>query len=462
MKSKTLAQLYAEHEGKVSDKWSLYLAEYDRIFNEYRFKPIRMLEVGIQNGGSLDIWSKYFSNGEKFIGCDINSDCSLLQYDDPRITFVIGDANSDKTRDTILQRSPEFDIVIDDGSHMSSDIVKTFAKYFPTITDGGVFVAEDLHCSYWEGFEGGLFDPFSSITFFKFLADVINHEHWGVEKRRTDLLRGFFSKYGFKLDEGLLEQVHSIEFINSICVARKSSPQSNLLGYRFIAGNIEKVVSGHAEIMESPLKSPSQTHNCYSSSDLSPYEELPLRLKELADRNGQIEQLNHSVDELLSSKSWRLTAPLRAIGEQFRRIRALRCLILQAVRRDGGVFRTALKVLNVLRREGVMGVKQRLRLGVYSANQPGIIVDGQSVDRNDYTEWIRRYDTLTDEARSKMCERIEAFTHKPLISVVMPTITPIRNGWLRRSSRCVSRFTQIGSYVLLMMHPAILPSGNYL
>jgi len=34
MSYKTLAELYAEHEGKVTDKWSLYLEEYDRIFNE--------------------------------------------------------------------------------------------------------------------------------------------------------------------------------------------------------------------------------------------------------------------------------------------------------------------------------------------------------------------------------------------------------------------------------------------
>ena len=55
-------------------------------------------------------------------------------------------------------------------------------------------------------------------------------------------------------------------------------------------------------------------------------------------------------------------------------------------------------------------------------NQTAIIVaDGQRVECNDYEEWIRRYDTLTDESRSRMRERIEGFEHKPLISIVMPT-----------------------------------------
>ena len=155
MTNETLAQIYIEHKGKVSDKWQLYLEEYDRLFSAYRTKPIRMLEIGIQNGGSLEIWPKYFPNGKKFIGCDVNPDCSRLRYDDSRIAVVIGNANSDSTQGAILQHSPEFDIVIDDGSHLSGDIVKSFAKYFPKIIDGGVFVAEDLHCSYWREFDGG-------------------------------------------------------------------------------------------------------------------------------------------------------------------------------------------------------------------------------------------------------------------------------------------------------------------
>ena len=57
---KSLFELYREHQGKVSDKWSIYLSEYDRLFSSYRDRPVRMLEIGIQNGGSLEIWSKYF------------------------------------------------------------------------------------------------------------------------------------------------------------------------------------------------------------------------------------------------------------------------------------------------------------------------------------------------------------------------------------------------------------------
>ena len=162
MTKKTLEKLYAEHVGKVSDKWSLYFNEYDRILDEYRNKPVRLLEIGIQNGGSLEIWSKYFPNAEKLVGCDINPDCARLSYEDPRIAVVVGDVNSDASQAAVLGHGLYFDVIIDDGSHRSSDIVKTFARYFPHLADGGVFIVEDLHCSYWQEFEGGLFDPFSS------------------------------------------------------------------------------------------------------------------------------------------------------------------------------------------------------------------------------------------------------------------------------------------------------------
>ena len=90
----TLNNIFAEHRGKVADKWSIYIVEYDRLFLEYRDRPIRLLEIGIQNGGSLEIWDKFFTHAEKLVGCDINPDCAQLQFDDPKIAVVVANANT--------------------------------------------------------------------------------------------------------------------------------------------------------------------------------------------------------------------------------------------------------------------------------------------------------------------------------------------------------------------------------
>ena len=335
MSRKTLDQLYAEHTGKLSDKWSLYFTEYDRLFEGYRDKPVRLLEIGIQNGGSLEIWSKYFSNASALIGCDINPDCARLSYDDPRIGVIVGDANAPEVYERVFQCSPQFDIVIDDGSHLSSDIIKSFALYFPRLVDGGIFVAEDLHCSYWNQFEGGLFYPYSSISFFKRLADVINHEHWGIPKARAEILRGIFTKYGCEIDAEALSQVHSVEFINSMCVVRKAPAANNGLGRRVIAGSMELVVTGLQERHDRLYQveeAYEQPHNPWTTRATPPDEVIQhteLALANARQRNSELEQqhselgqqhseLGQQITEfrqeimgLRNSISWRITAPLR-------------------------------------------------------------------------------------------------------------------------------------------------------
>jgi hypothetical protein len=241
---KTIRQLYEEHEGKVADKWSLYLAEYDRLFAPYRERPIRLLEIGVQNGGSLERWGKYFRNAEKIVGCDINTDCARLQFDDPRITLVVADAGADEAQRRILSHSARFDLIIDDGSHQPRDIVCAFSKYFASLDDDGLYIVEDLHCSYWKDFSGGLYHPNSSIAFFKHLVDVINHEHWGIAKSRSEFLCDFERCYGVRLYEDLLDKIHSVEFLNSICVIKKQDAHRNSLGPRAVAGTSEIIVSG--------------------------------------------------------------------------------------------------------------------------------------------------------------------------------------------------------------------------
>jgi hypothetical protein len=320
MSANSLRELYETHQGKVSDKWSIYLTEYDRLFSTYRSLPIRMLEIGVQNGGSLEIWSKYFYNARTLVGCDINDACNSLEFSDPKITVIVADANSEEARAAISKISPQFDIVIDDGSHTSQDIVRSFVSYFYNLVDGGIYVAEDLHCSYWQEYGGGLFDPFSSMTFFKSLADIVNFEHWGIDKERNALLKGFSDKYGLDIAEELLQQVYSVEFLNSLCIVRKSSEKNVSLGKRFIVGRKENVVKDLSNIVGQVPKVLPQSDNYWSTLDRSPSESH-------ADNIRKIDQLANTVNELISeneqhlktindlqgSFSWRITRPLRFI-----------------------------------------------------------------------------------------------------------------------------------------------------
>jgi glycosyltransferase involved in cell wall biosynthesis len=296
--NKTLKKLFAEHSGKVTDKWSIYISEYDRLFQPYRNRSVNLLEIGIQNGGSLEIWAKYFPKAKIILGCDINPDCAQLEFDDPRIALVVADANTDETQQELLQLSSEFDLVIDDGSHHSGDIVRSFARYFPYLNDGGLYIAEDLHCSYWQDFEGGLFQPYSSMAFFKQLADTINYEHWGIDKTRTELLRSFNQHYSTLLDEVALAHIHSIEFINSICVIRKAKRADNILGSRFIAGSIALVDEEPLPLHGKSSSNNDQTANEWSARDDTVVEELMSRIQEM----NRLRQLTVQLDIKITEK----------------------------------------------------------------------------------------------------------------------------------------------------------------
>ena len=85
------------------------------------------------------------------------------------------------------------------------------------------------------------------------------------------------------------------------------------------------------------------------------------------------------------------------------------------VRRCGGLKLALMKCWRLYRREGLAGVAGKLTS-----------LHRQSID---YMEWIRRYDTLTDDARAIIESRIAAFSYKPLISIVMPTYNT-KSQWL--------------------------------
>ncbi len=169
----------------------------------------------------METWSKYFRAGEIFIGCDIDERCGSLKYDDDRIKIVVGNVTLDETRHAILSLHSEFDIVIDDGSHESSDIVRTFSSYFPMVKPGGLYIVEDTHALYWPNYGGGVTNGRSAQELFKKLTDVLNFDFWRQDRSIESHLAPFFA-------DGALPEfipagwIESIEFRNSLIVITKA------------------------------------------------------------------------------------------------------------------------------------------------------------------------------------------------------------------------------------------------
>jgi len=232
----TVSALHHNKQGKISDKWASYLTYYDFLFAPVKDAPINMFEIGVQNGGSLEIWGQYFQNAQAITGCDIDEKCAALKFDDPRIRVLVGDANSQVIYEQALALAP-FDIIIDDGSHRSDDILHSFLLYFPLLKPSGIYVVEDTHAVYLPP-SPGLKSKTSALAFFKELTDLVNFQFWHTEATIDDLISSFLGDIPMPaiLSDGWVE---SIEFRNSIVTIRKSaSADHNKLGVRHVVGSI--------------------------------------------------------------------------------------------------------------------------------------------------------------------------------------------------------------------------------
>lgn len=91
-----------------------------------------------------------------------------------------------------------------------------------------------------------------------------------------------------------------------------------------------------------------------------------VKIKELNDllstKNAQNAQLSHEVSELLNSTSWKLSSPVRSLGIAIRRGQRLLKLAYAALRMGGGLGSTLKKAIAIYHREGISGIKLRLRI----------------------------------------------------------------------------------------------------
>jgi len=167
-----LYKYFMNNSGKVLHKWLNYFHVYETHFERFRGKAPVMLEIGVSGGGSLAMWKAYLGEGARIIGVDINPDCKVHEADG--IEIFIGNQSDPRLIEEIFAKYPEIDIVLDDGSHLMTDLQASFAMMYPRISKEGVYVVEDLQTCYWEEYGGGLRRDGTFIEVIKGLIDELN------------------------------------------------------------------------------------------------------------------------------------------------------------------------------------------------------------------------------------------------------------------------------------------------
>lgn len=117
---------WLKHTGAVSRHCEVLLHALDR---ELVSRPIRLLDIGVENGGSLEVWQEVLPEGSEVLGIDIDPACASLG-----LPVLTGDI-TDRAWVTDALRGQWFDLIID-----STGLLSPFS--WPFLTPGGRLIFE--------------------------------------------------------------------------------------------------------------------------------------------------------------------------------------------------------------------------------------------------------------------------------------------------------------------------------
>jgi hypothetical protein len=167
-----------------STKWSSYFDVYERLFAPYRGKRPIFVEIGVLNGGSLEMWKTYFGSGSRVIGVDLNPDVTKLR--DQGFEVYSGNQGSPDFWKGFFDQIGQVDIVLDDGAHTNAAQMVTAQSVVPFTKDGGMLVVEDTHASYMPEF--GNPHRYSFMEFAKTTVDALTERNPRVKSSHQNPL----------------------------------------------------------------------------------------------------------------------------------------------------------------------------------------------------------------------------------------------------------------------------------
>jgi hypothetical protein len=165
-----LGRLYGTNKASPKQR---YTPLYERHLRKRRREPLCVLEIGVggyqagTGGSSLRMWRTYFPKARVY-GIDIEP----RDLREPRVKTFCGSQSDASFLRSIIDEIGAPDLVVDDGSHQSKDVIASFEILFPLLARGGLYVIEDAHRSYMPDYGGG--PPGTSGTSIEFVKQLVD------------------------------------------------------------------------------------------------------------------------------------------------------------------------------------------------------------------------------------------------------------------------------------------------
>lgn len=114
---------------------------YENIFNELAGRNnLKILEIGVFSGSFTQVLHELFPNAELY-GIDINLETYLYPKDNPKIHLFKMDGTKQETAEFLNE---SFDLIIEDGSHMTVHQKKSLDVFAPYLKRNGIYITEDI------------------------------------------------------------------------------------------------------------------------------------------------------------------------------------------------------------------------------------------------------------------------------------------------------------------------------
>lgn len=170
-----LEAYFRSNSDRLINKWVHYFDVYHRHFERFRGRSVTVVEFGVSQGGSLQMWREYFGPHARIVGIDIDPRCR--EFAGPNTQIFIGDQEDRAFLRSVVDQVGPIDVLIDDGGHTMGQQIATFEECYQHLDPDGVFLVEDVHTSYWKNYGGGYRREGSFMEYAKALTDKLNAWH---------------------------------------------------------------------------------------------------------------------------------------------------------------------------------------------------------------------------------------------------------------------------------------------
>lgn len=158
-----------------------FLNFYESKIGHLKNEKINILEIGFLNGGSIKTWIDYFPNAQVYC-----IDIIDVEFEHDRFHFT--KISQDDKKLIELYDDEFFDIIIDDGSHITSHQLKSLEYLWSKLKYSGNYIIEDLHTSFRIDYIDSVVTPYQFLTGQSFIEDLgkIKKEFSDIEIFKKD------------------------------------------------------------------------------------------------------------------------------------------------------------------------------------------------------------------------------------------------------------------------------------